>query len=118
MAMITIEVDDDLAKYLQAHANEHGILLADVLSEMISEDLALSHEREVAINLLGGSGESLLLAAETMNGLVDYQKKTIELMEADSLPLFTLRKIDARLPEGRTRSGFLCDLMDGLVAVR
>lgn len=120
MALVAIEIDDDLAKYLQAHATSRGMLLPEVIYEMISENLIMSHEIDDAIAIAGvdvlDSEHPIVDAIHMLAGMLKYRKENERLLQEDALTLFTLRKIDARRGE-RSRDGFLCDLMDRLEEV-
>jgi negative regulator of replication initiation len=117
MAQIIIEIKDDLAKYLQTHADQQGLLLSDVLSEMIDENLSMSDDIEEAIRISGMDVADIsrpVVAAMkmAMSGL-HYHKENVRLLERDALSLCTLAKVDTRRGD-RTRDGFLSDLMDRL----
>lgn len=118
MAIVSVEINDDLAKYLQAHATSRGILLSEVIDEMISENLMMSHEIDDAIEIAGvdvsDSEHPIIDTVRMLVGILEYHQENVRLLEKDSLGLFTLKKIDARLPKNRTRDGFICDLMDRL----
>ena len=48
MATITIELDDDLAIYLQATADRKQQWIGDLVAEMVSDSLTYSHDLEIA----------------------------------------------------------------------
>jgi adenosyl cobinamide kinase/adenosyl cobinamide phosphate guanylyltransferase len=116
MANVMIEIDDDLAKYLQRHADTRNVLLADVLGEMIYENLTMAHDIDDALQIADidttDCDRPVVEAVSVLKSALRYHKETERLLQADSLTLWTLRKIDARKGDNRTRDGFLGDLMD------
>lgn len=117
MTQIIIKIRDDLAKYLQTHADQQGLLLSDVLSEMIDQNLSISDDIEEAIRISGmdvaDSAHPIVDAMKMVIGGLHYHKENVRLLERDALSLCTLAKVDTRRGD-RTRDGFLSHLMDRL----